>query len=88
MLIDENKAIVRSAFEALMTGNLTPLDDLLASDCVMHQCGFLEPIRGAEAIKHLLLSAASIMARIAAYAASGSIPPRYASLAVALQETT
>lgn len=50
---DENKAIVLSAFEALASHNFDPLDDLLAPDCVMHQCGFLEPIRGIEAIKRL-----------------------------------
>jgi len=53
MSVDENKAIARSAFDALMAGNLAPLDHLLAPDCVLHQCGWLQPIRGAERIKHL-----------------------------------
>lgn len=53
MSSEENKAIVLAAFGALMNGNLDPLDGLVASDCVMHQCGFLEPVRGIEAIKRL-----------------------------------
>jgi ketosteroid isomerase-like protein len=51
--IEENKAIVRTAFDALMSGDLGPLDTLLIPDCVLHQCGFLEPIREVGAIKHL-----------------------------------
>lgn len=53
MTIEDNKAIVRRAFEALMSDDLNPLDDLLSPDCVLHQCGFLEPIRGVDAIKSL-----------------------------------
>jgi predicted ester cyclase len=51
--VNDNRVIARSAFEALMAGNLTPLDDLLAPDCILHQCGWLQPIRGAERIKHV-----------------------------------
>lgn len=53
----ENKAIVRRALEALMSGNCPegthPLDELLTPDCALHQCGFLEPIRGASGIRAL-----------------------------------
>jgi ketosteroid isomerase-like protein len=44
MSVEENKEIVRRAFEALKAGDLSPLGDLLAADAVVHQCGFLEPI--------------------------------------------
>lgn len=43
---DENKQIVRRAFEALMAGDLSPLRELLAPNAVLHQCGFLDPIPG------------------------------------------
>jgi ketosteroid isomerase-like protein len=52
MVTDDNKAIVRAAFDVFMSDDQSALDDLLAPGCVLHQCGFLEPIRGAEAIKH------------------------------------
>ncbi|HEX6510641.1 MAG TPA: nuclear transport factor 2 family protein [Chloroflexota bacterium] len=45
MTVDQNKRIVREAFEALMANDLGPLDGLLAHNAVLHQCGFLEPIR-------------------------------------------
>jgi hypothetical protein len=51
MVTDDNKAIVRAAFDVFMSDDQSALDDLLAPGCVLHQCGFLEPIRGAEAIK-------------------------------------
>jgi ketosteroid isomerase-like protein len=53
MSVDENKAIARAAFDALMSDNLAPLDHLLAPDCILHQCGWLQPIRGVERIKHI-----------------------------------
>jgi ketosteroid isomerase-like protein len=46
MAVEANKRIVRRAFEALMAGDLSPLDDLLAPGAVLHQCGFLQPIPG------------------------------------------
>ncbi len=52
-MIDENKAIARAAFEALMAGDPAPLEQLLAPDCVLHQCGWLQPIRGARSIERL-----------------------------------
>jgi ketosteroid isomerase-like protein len=51
MTVEENKQIARRAFEALMAGDLRPLEELLAPDCVLHQCGFLEPIPGHSIIK-------------------------------------
>jgi ketosteroid isomerase-like protein len=41
---EENKQIVRGAFEALMAGDLRPLDDLFTAQALVHQCGFLEPL--------------------------------------------
>jgi hypothetical protein len=51
-VIDDHKDIVRAPVDAVMSDNPAGLGDLLAPDCVLHQCGFLEPIRGTEAIKH------------------------------------
>jgi ketosteroid isomerase-like protein len=48
----DDKAIVRAVFDAFMSDDQSPLDDLLAADCVLHQCGIPEPISGADAIKH------------------------------------
>jgi len=45
MTMEENKQIGRRAFEALMAGDLSRLQDLLTPNAVLHQCGFLEPIR-------------------------------------------
>ena len=44
MSSDTDKETVRRAFKTLMEGDLGPLADLLASDAVLHQCGFLDPI--------------------------------------------
>ncbi len=44
MSIDENKKLVRRAFEAFVDGDLSGLRDVLAPDAVLHQCGFLHPI--------------------------------------------
>lgn len=41
---EDNKQIVRRAFDALTSGDLSPLADLLLPDAHLHQCGFLEPI--------------------------------------------
>jgi predicted ester cyclase len=41
---DENKRIAQQAGEALLTGDLGPLETLLAPNAVLHQCGFLKPI--------------------------------------------
>ena len=51
-MIYENKAITRAAIEALMTDNDAAIEGALAPDCVLHQCGVLEPIRGVEKIRH------------------------------------
>jgi ketosteroid isomerase-like protein len=53
MLIDDNKAVARRAFEALTSGDTQALDYILAPDCTLHQGGFLQPIRGIDAIKSL-----------------------------------
>lgn len=44
MSVEDNKQMVHRAFEALMAGDLSPLETLLAPDAVLHQCGFLELI--------------------------------------------
>jgi ketosteroid isomerase-like protein len=44
MTVDDNKAIVRRAFEALLARDRSALQELLAPDAVLHQCGFLQPI--------------------------------------------
>jgi len=44
MTSEENKQIAHRAFEALMARDLSPLQDLLAPDAVLHQCGFLHAI--------------------------------------------
>jgi len=44
MTLEENKQVVGRAFEALMAGDLQPVQDLLAPDAVLHQCGFLKPM--------------------------------------------
>ena len=43
--------ILVAAINALVSGDGAVLDDLLAPDCVLHQCGILEPIQGADTIK-------------------------------------
>jgi predicted ester cyclase len=45
MSAEENKAIVRRAFEAaFVKQDAAALDELLAPGCVIHQCGVLQPI--------------------------------------------
>jgi ketosteroid isomerase-like protein len=44
MSIDENKRIALQAFDALAAGDLNAVQELLAPDAVLHQCGFLRPI--------------------------------------------
>jgi ketosteroid isomerase-like protein len=44
MTIDENKRIAHQAFDALAAGDLDAVQELLAPDAVLHQCGFLRPI--------------------------------------------
>jgi ketosteroid isomerase-like protein len=46
MSVEDNKEIARRGFEALMAGDLSSLEPLLAPDAVLHQCGFLDPIPG------------------------------------------
>jgi ketosteroid isomerase-like protein len=44
MTVEETKQIARRAFETLMAGDLRPLEEILAQDAVLHQCGFLDPL--------------------------------------------
>jgi ketosteroid isomerase-like protein len=44
MSVDDNKHIVQRALSALASGDLSPLGELLAPGCRIHQCGFLQPI--------------------------------------------
>jgi ketosteroid isomerase-like protein len=53
MTVEENKQIAQRAFETFMAGELSALADLATPDIALHQCGFLEPIRGVSAITSL-----------------------------------
>ena len=48
---DATERILVAAIRALVSGDGAVLDDLLAPDCLLHQCGIPEPIRGVDAIK-------------------------------------
>jgi predicted ester cyclase len=50
MTPEANKALALRAHEAFVNGDIASLRDYLTPDCVLHQCGFLEPIRGAQHI--------------------------------------
>ncbi len=50
MSISENKALVLKAHEAFFKGDVESLGALLDPECLLHQCGFLQPVRGAKAI--------------------------------------
>src|SRR5436309_8861072 len=55
MATADRKAIVRRFNdEAFMGKKLDVLDEVLTADCAFHQCGFLQPVQGREAIKELL----------------------------------
>src|SRR4029453_11627523 len=55
MSIASHKATVRRYFEeALDKRNLDILDEIVATDCVIHRPEASEPIRGLEAFKHAL----------------------------------
>jgi len=54
MTTDENKEIVLRAHEAFVNGDVAALEAFLAPDCVLHQCGFLEPLRG-RSIRELII---------------------------------
>jgi predicted ester cyclase len=46
MTTEDNKAMVLRAHEAFLAGDTSTLESFLAPDCALHQCGFLEPLRG------------------------------------------
>lgn len=58
-----NKEIALRAHEAFINGDLAALRGYLAPDCVLHQCGFLEPIRGAQHIGEFAGSGGAVSER-------------------------
>jgi steroid delta-isomerase-like uncharacterized protein len=54
MSSEQNKAIVRRAFEEPWKGNLDVLHELLASDYVGHDPANPEPLRGPEGVKEFV----------------------------------
>jgi steroid delta-isomerase-like uncharacterized protein len=52
MTIEENKAVVRSFFEAASTGNTDALDNLMIADIVNHGDALFPYARGIEAVKN------------------------------------
>jgi steroid delta-isomerase-like uncharacterized protein len=54
MSSEQNKALVRRAFEEPWKGNLDVLDELLASDYVGHDPASPEPLRGPEGVKEFI----------------------------------
>jgi steroid delta-isomerase-like uncharacterized protein len=55
MSTESNKAIVRRYFEeALDKRNLDVLNEIVATDCIIHRPEVSEPIRGREAFEHAL----------------------------------
>ena len=44
MTVEDNKRIVRQAFEAFAGQGVRSIQGLLAPNALFHQCGFLEPI--------------------------------------------
>src|SRR5688500_1551723 len=54
MSSEQNKTIVRRAFEEPWKGNLAVLDELLASDYVGHDPAAPEPLRGPEGVKEFI----------------------------------
>ena len=54
MSSEQNKAIVRRAFEEPWKGNLDVVDDLVASDYVGHDPASPAPLRGPEGVKEFI----------------------------------
>jgi steroid delta-isomerase-like uncharacterized protein len=54
MSSEQNKAIVRRAFEEPWKGNLGVIDELFASDYVGHDPASPEPVRGPEGLKEFI----------------------------------
>lgn len=51
MSVEENKALVRHFIEAFNTGNLAIVDEIVATDFVLHDTAVPEEIRGIEGVK-------------------------------------
>lgn len=49
----DRKELVTKLLEAFWGGNPNMLERYLSPACVLHQCGFLGPVRGADAIREL-----------------------------------
>jgi hypothetical protein len=56
MSSEQNKAIVRRAFEEPWKGDLAVVDELVASDYIGHDPANPEPLRGPEGVKELTSS--------------------------------
>jgi len=54
MSSEQNKAIVRRAFEEPWKGNLAVVDELVASDYIGHDPANPEPLRGPEGVKEFI----------------------------------
>jgi steroid delta-isomerase-like uncharacterized protein len=54
MSVEENKTLVRHFIEAFNTGNLAILDEIVATDFVLHDTAMPEEIRGIEGAKQWL----------------------------------
>ena len=54
MSSEQNKAIVRRAFEEPWKGNLDVVDELVSSDYVGHDPASPEPLRGPEGVKEFI----------------------------------
>lgn len=55
IFIESNKAIVRRYFEEVLDKRkLDTLDEIVATECVIHRPGVSEPIRGLEAFRQAL----------------------------------
>jgi steroid delta-isomerase-like uncharacterized protein len=51
MSVEENKALVRRAVEAVNTGNLAVADEIIATDFVLHDTALPMEVRGIEGVK-------------------------------------
>jgi predicted ester cyclase len=48
MTTEDNKVLALRAHGAFAAGDASTLESFLAPECALHQCGFLEPLRGSE----------------------------------------
>jgi SnoaL-like polyketide cyclase len=54
MSSEQNKAVVRRAFDKPWKGNLGVVDELVASDYIGHDPALPEPLRGPEGVKDFI----------------------------------